>query len=69
MHDHSRPPLPKYAKYLPDDEPASLEVQEPRIPPRWGPFLKTASVVLGLLGVNTTIFLIASLIQPFMKRL
>ena len=62
MHDYSRPPLPKYAKYLPDAELSALEGQCPAVPPQWGPRLKTASVVLSLLCVNTTIYLIVSLV-------
>lgn len=62
MHDHSRPPLPKYAKYLPEYEPDPLAAQGPTIPPQWRPVLKTASIILAMLFVNTTIYLIASLV-------
>jgi hypothetical protein len=58
MQDDTRPPLPKYAKYLPEYEPIA---QQPIMSPRWGPALKMASITLGLLCVNTTIYLIASL--------
>jgi hypothetical protein len=50
--------LPRYAKYLTEYE----ETQIPTPPPRWGPFLKMASIILGMLCVNTSIYLIASLI-------
>jgi len=58
VHDHSRPPLPKYAKYLPEYE----EAQIPTPPPQWSPALKWGSIILGMLFVNTTIYLIASLV-------
>jgi hypothetical protein len=55
MKHDARPPLPKYAKYLPEYEPPTTT------PPRWRPALKWASIILGLLFVNTTIYLVASL--------
>ncbi len=58
MQDRSRPPLPRYAKYLPEYE----ETRVPTPPPQWSPALKWAGIVLGMLFVNTSIYLIASLI-------
>jgi len=62
MHGHSRPPLPKYAKYLPEYEPDLLAAQRPTLPSQWRSVLKTISIILGMLCVNTSIYLIASLI-------
>ena len=62
MKDHSRPPLPKYAKYLPEYEPTSLAAQVTTTPPQSGSGLKVASIMLGILSGFTTVYLIVSLV-------
>ncbi|HEU5200575.1 MAG TPA: hypothetical protein VFU32_13130 [Ktedonobacterales bacterium] len=62
MKDHSCPPLPKYAKYLPEYEPTPLAAQETTTPRQSGSGLKLVSILLGILSGFTTIYLIASLV-------
>lgn len=62
MQDSSRPPLPKYAKYLPEYEPTALADQVKTTPSQPGSGLHIACIMLSFISGFTTAYLLASLV-------
>ncbi len=62
MQDSSRPPLPKYAKYLPEYEPTALADQAEPTSSQSGSGLHVACIMLSFMSGFTTAYLLASLV-------
>lgn len=62
MKDDARPPLPKYAKYLPDYELPPPAARVKTMSPQAIAHLKIVSLMLGIMCGISTVYLIASLV-------